>query len=212
MEGLYGAGRCLGVSDPEVWEAVQGEVRREEDTIVLIASENYASEPVMQAQGSVFTNKYAEGYPGARYYGGCEYSDKVERLAIERAKALFGAEHANVQPISGSAANMAAYYALLDHKDTIVSMSLAHGGHLTHGAKVSFSGRQYSIVHYGVEAESGMIDYDKLADLVRETQPRMVVAGASSYSRTLDFERFRKIADSVGAYLMVDMAHIAGLV
>ncbi|TAL17226.1 ribose 5-phosphate isomerase B [bacterium] len=212
MEGLYGAGRCLGVTDPDVFEAIQGEVRREEDTIVLIASENYASEAVMQAQGSVFTNKYAEGYPGARYYGGCEYSDRVERLAIERAKLLFGADHANVQPISGSAANMAAYYALLGHGDSIVSMSLAHGGHLTHGAKVSFSGRQYSIFHYGVESSTGIIDYDKMETLVREAKPRMVVAGASSYSRTLDFPRFRKIADSVGAYLMVDMAHIAGLV
>jgi glycine hydroxymethyltransferase len=212
MEGVFGAGRCLAVSDPDVWEAIQGEVRREEDTIVLIASENYASEPVMQAQGSVFTNKYAEGYPGARYYGGCTYTDRVETLAIERAKKLFGAEHANVQPISGSAANMAAYYALLEPGDTIVSMALAHGGHLTHGASVSFSGRLYKIVHYGVEADTGLIDYDKVAEAVRREKPRALVAGASSYSRFFDFPRLRAIADEAGAYFIMDMAHIAGLV
>jgi len=212
IEETYGIGRSIAAEDPEVFSTIVGEVKREEETIVLIASENYASEAVLEAQGSVFTNKYAEGYPGARYYGGCEFTDKVENLAIERAKELFGAEHANVQPIAGSAANMAAYYALINPGDKVVSMSLAHGGHLTHGAKVSFSGRLYDIVHYFVEEDTGKIDYDKLSELVKQEKPRLLVAGASSYSRTLDFQRFREIADSVGAYLMVDMAHIAGLV
>lgn len=204
--------KALKDSDPEVHASVVGEIRREEESIVLIASENYASQAVMEAQGSVFTNKYAEGYPGARYYGGCKYSDEVETLAIERAKKLFGAEHANVQPISGSAANMAAYYALINPGDKIVSMALAHGGHLTHGAPVSFSGRLYNVVSYGVEKETGRINYDKVADIVAAEKPRALVAGASSYSRVLDFPRLREIADSVGAYFIMDMAHIAGLV
>lgn len=202
----------LEAEDPEVWGAIQGELRREEDVVVLIASENYASEAVLEAQGSVFTNKYAEGYPGRRYYGGCEFADRVESLAIERAKALFGAEHANVQPISGSAANMAAYFALLDPGDTILGMALAHGGHLTHGAPVSFSGRLYRAVTYGVTRDTAAIDYDQVREVARRERPRALVAGASAYSRTLDFAAFRSIADEVGAYLIADMAHIAGLV
>ncbi|WP_461395063.1 serine hydroxymethyltransferase [Deferrisoma sp.] len=198
--------------DPDVWAAIQGEIRREEEGIVLIASENYASEAVLEAQGSVLTNKYAEGYPGKRYYGGCRFVDEVEQLAIERAKALFGADHANVQPLSGSAANMAAYYALLKPGDTILGMALAHGGHLTHGAPVSFSGRQYRAVTYGVRRDTGTIDYDEVRDVARRERPAVIVAGASSYSRVLDFAAFREIADEVGAYLVVDMAHIAGLV
>jgi glycine hydroxymethyltransferase len=212
IESVFGPGKSLKEADSLVWEAIQHETVREEDSIVLIASENYASEAVMEAQGSVFTNKYAEGYPGKRYYGGCEFADVVENLAIERAKELFGAEYANVQPLSGSAANMAAYHALLEPGDKIVSMALAHGGHLTHGASVSFSGKLYDIVNYGVEKDTGMIDYDKLAELVKREKPRALVAGASSYSRTLDFPRFREIADSVGALFIMDMAHIAGLV
>ena len=202
----------LAEADPEVWEAIEGETRREEDGINLIASENYAPEPILAAQGSVFTNKYAEGYPGKRYYGGCEFADRVETLAIERAKALFAAEHANVQPLSGSAANMAAYYALLQPGDKILGMALDQGGHLTHGAPVSFSGRTYRVVTYGVGRETGTIDYQRLRDLARSERPRAIVAGASSYSRTLDFPAFREIAGEVGAYLIVDMAHIAGLV
>ncbi len=203
---------ALAGEDPEIWEAIQGEIRREEEGIVLIASENYVSEAVLEAQGSVLTNKYAEGYPGRRYYGGCEFVDRAEELAVERAKALFGAEHANVQPLSGSAANMAVYYALLEPGDTILGMALAHGGHLTHGAPVSFSGRQYRAVTYGVRRDTGMIDYDEVREIARRERPRMIVAGASSYSRVLDFEAFRSIADEVGAYFVVDMAHIAGLV
>lgn len=211
-ERSCGAPSALERADREVWDAVQGEVRREDDGIVLIASENYASDAVMEAQGSVFTNKYAEGYPGHRYYGGCQFADRVEDLARDRAKALFGAEHANVQPISGSAANMAAYYAVLQPGDTILGMALAHGGHLTHGAPVSFSGRHYRVVSYGVGRDTGTIDYDQVRDLARRERPKAVVAGASSYSRTLDFAAFRAIADEVGALLIVDMAHIAGLV
>ncbi|GAB4267097.1 MAG: hypothetical protein Kow0092_20340 [Deferrisomatales bacterium] len=203
---------ALEREDPEVWAAVRGEIEREEHTIVLIASENYSSTAVLEAQGSVFTNKYAEGYPGRRYYGGCTHADRVESLAVERAKALFGAEHANVQPISGSAANMAAYYALLEPGDTILGMTLAHGGHLTHGAPVSFSGRLYRPVHYGVERATGRIDYEAVRRVALREKPRAIVAGASSYSRVLDFNAFRDIADEVGAYLIVDMAHIAGLV
>jgi len=203
---------AVAAADPEVWAAVEGEIRREEDGVVLIASENYASEAVLEAQGSVFTNKYAEGYPGRRYYGGCEFADRVENLAIERAKELFGAEHANVQPISGSAANMAAYFALIRPGDTILGMALAHGGHLTHGAPVSFSGQIYKACTYGVRRETGTIDYDEVRDVARRERPKALVAGASSYSRTLDFGAFREIADEVGAYLLVDMAHIAGLV
>ncbi len=202
----------LAAADPEVWRAIRDEVRREEDGIVLIASENYASRAVLEAQGSVLTNKYAEGYPGRRYYGGCEHVDRVENLAIERAKALFGAQHANVQPLSGSTANMVAYYALLEPGDTVLGMTLAHGGHLTHGAPVSFSGRQYRAVTYGVRRETGTIDYDEVRRVARQERPRAIVAGASSYSRVLDFAAFREIADEVGAYLVVDMAHIAGLV
>ncbi|MDW7711018.1 MAG: ribose 5-phosphate isomerase B [Deferrisomatales bacterium] len=212
IEGAARPPSPLHAQDPEVWEAVQGEIRREEDAVVLIASENYASEAVLEAQGSVFTNKYAEGYPGRRYYGGCELADRAENLAIERAKALFGADHANVQPISGSAANMAAYYALLEPGDTILGMALAHGGHLTHGAPVSFSGRLYRAVTYGVRRDTAAIDYDEVRDVARRERPRAIVAGASAYSRILDFAAFRSIADEVGAYLIADMAHIAGLV
>lgn len=198
--------------DPEVYRAIVDETRREEDKIVLIASENYASEAVLEAQGCVMTNKYAEGYPGKRYYGGCEYVDIVENLAIERAKKIFGAEHVNVQPISGSAANMGVYFAMLKPGDTILGMNLAHGGHLTHGAPVSFSGKIFKAVFYGVNRDTGLIDYDEVERIAKEHSPKMIVAGASAYSRVLDFERFREIADEVGAYLMVDMAHIAGLV
>jgi len=198
--------------DPEVYKAIVDETRREEDKIVLIASENYASEAVLEAQGCVMTNKYAEGYPGRRYYGGCEYVDVVENLAIERAKKIFGAEHVNVQPISGSAANMGVYFAMLKPGDTILGMNLAHGGHLTHGASVSFSGKIFKAVFYGVSKDTGLIDYDEVERIAKEHSPKMIVAGASAYSRILDFERFREIADEIGAYLMVDMAHIAGLV
>ena len=188
------------------------ERQRQEAHIELIASENYASPRVLEAQGSVLTNKYAEGYPGKRYYGGCEHVDVVESLAIERAKQLFKADYANVQPHSGSQANAAVYLALLTPGDTILGMSLAHGGHLTHGAKVSFSGKLYNAVQYGVNAETGLIDYDEVERLAVEHKPKMIVAGFSAYSRVLDFERFRAIADRVGAYLFVDMAHVAGLV
>ena len=202
----------LRKQDPEVWQAIQGEIRREEEVVVLIASENYVSDAVLEAQGSVLTNKYAEGYPSARYYGGCEFVDRVEELAIARAKELFGAEHANVQPLSGSSANMAAYFALLEPGDAILGMALAHGGHLTHGAPVSFSGRGYRVANYGVSRESGRIDYDEVRKIALREKPRAIIAGASSYSRILEFDRFRAIADEVGAYLIVDMAHIAGLV
>ncbi|WP_369602894.1 serine hydroxymethyltransferase [Hahella sp. SMD15-11] len=198
--------------DPELWDAMEGERRRQEEHIELIASENYTSPLVMAAQGSVLTNKYAEGYPGKRYYGGCEYVDKVEQLAIDRAKALFGADYANVQPHSGSQANAAVYMALCQPGDVVLGMSLAHGGHLTHGAPVSFSGRIYKAVQYGLNPETGEIDYEEVARLAREHKPRMIVAGFSAYSRIVDWQRFRDIADEVGAYLMVDMAHIAGLV
>ncbi|AUT47253.1 serine hydroxymethyltransferase [Achromobacter sp. AONIH1] len=197
--------------DPALWAAMRAETRRQEDHIELIASENYASPRVLQAQGSALTNKYAEGYPGKRYYGGCEHVDEVERLAIERACALFGADWANVQPHSGSQANAAVYQALLTPGDTVAGMSLAHGGHLTHGAKVNFSGKLYQAVQYGVDAE-GLIDYDALFRLAQEHRPRMLVAGFSAYSRHLDFPRLRAIADSVGAWLFVDIAHVAGLV
>ncbi|MDP3670236.1 MAG: serine hydroxymethyltransferase [Telluria sp.] len=197
--------------DEELWSAMQAEDRRQEEHIELIASENYASPRVMQAQGSVLTNKYAEGYPGKRYYGGCEHVDVVEQLAIERAKQLFGADWANVQPHSGSQANGAVYMALLQPGDTILGMSLAHGGHLTHGAKVSFSGKFYNAVQYGLN-DQDLIDYERVEALALEHRPRMIVAGFSAYSRILDFPRFRAIADKVGALLMVDMAHVAGLV
>ncbi len=198
--------------DDELWSAVQNEARRQEDHIELIASENYASPRVLQAQGSLLTNKYAEGYPGKRYYGGCEYVDVAERLAIERAKQLFGAAYANVQPHSGSQANAAVYMALLNPGDTILGMSLAHGGHLTHGAKVNFSGKIYNAVQYGLDEKTGEIDYDQVERLAHEHKPKMIVAGFSAYSRVVDWQRFREIADKVGAYLFVDMAHPAGLI
>jgi glycine hydroxymethyltransferase len=197
--------------DDELWNAIAGEARREEDHIELIASENFASPRVLQAQGSVLTNKYAEGYPGKRYYGGCEFVDVAERLAIDRVKKLFGAAYANVQPHSGSQANAAVYLALLAPGDTILGMSLAHGGHLTHGAKVNFSGKLFNAVQYGV-TDRGLIDYEQVERLAREHQPKMIVAGFSAYSRVIDWQRFRAIADGVGAYLFVDMAHVAGLV
>jgi glycine hydroxymethyltransferase len=198
--------------DDELWAAIQNESRRQEEHIELIASENYASPRVLQAQGSQLTNKYAEGYPGKRYYGGCEYVDVAERLAIERAKQLFGAAYANVQPHSGSQANAAVYMALLNPGDTILGMSLAHGGHLTHGAKVNFSGKIYHAVQYGLSDKSEEIDYEQVERLANEHKPKMIVAGFSAYSRVVDWARFRRIADSVGAYLFVDMAHVAGLV
>ena len=198
--------------DDELLQAIEAENQRQEDHIELIASENYTSPRVMEAQGSLLTNKYAEGYPGKRYYGGCEYVDKAEALAIERAKELFGADYANVQPHSGSQANAAVYLALLQPGDTILGMSLAHGGHLTHGSKVSASGKIYNSVAYGLNAETGEIDYDEVERLAQEHKPKMVVAGFSAYSRVVDWQRFRDIADSVGAYLLVDMAHVAGLV
>ena len=198
--------------DPDIAKAINQEKRRQEEHIELIASENYASPRVLTAQGSVLTNKYAEGYPGKRYYGGCEYVDDSETLAIERAKQLFGADYANVQPHSGSQANAAAYMALCEPGDTVLGMSLAEGGHLTHGSKVNFSGKLYNAVQYGLDAESGEIDYDQVQALATEHKPKMIVAGFSAYSRVVDWQRFRDIADSVGAYLMVDMAHVAGLV
>ncbi|NMG28914.1 serine hydroxymethyltransferase [Aromatoleum evansii] len=197
--------------DPDLWGAIESERHRQEDHIELIASENYASPRVMQAQGTVLTNKYAEGYPGKRYYGGCEHVDVVEQLAIDRAKQLFGADWVNVQPHSGSQANAAVYFALLQPGDTILGMSLAHGGHLTHGAKVNFSGKVFNAVQYGV-TDDGVIDYDALEALAVECKPKMIVAGFSAYARHLDFPRFRAIADKVGALLFVDMAHVAGLV
>jgi len=198
--------------DEELWNAMQNEVRRQEEHIELIASENYASPRVMEAQGSVLTNKYAEGYPGKRYYGGCEYVDVAEQLAIDRVKELFGADYANVQPHSGSQANAAVYLALLQPGDTILGMSLAHGGHLTHGAKVNFSGKIFNAVQYGLNEANGEIDYDQVEALALEHKPKMIVAGFSAYSRVADWQRFRDIADKVGAYLFVDMAHVAGLI
>ena len=197
--------------DPELAQAIADEARRQEDHVELIASENYASPRVLEAQGSVLTNKYAEGYPGKRYYGGCEFVDVAERLAIERCRQLFGADYANVQPHSGSQANQAVYLALLEPGDTILGMSLAHGGHLTHGAKVNVSGKLFNAVQYGVD-DQGMIDYDAVEALALEHKPKMVVAGFSAYSQVVDWARFRAIADKVGAYLFVDMAHVAGLV
>ncbi|MAT66640.1 MAG: serine hydroxymethyltransferase [Gammaproteobacteria bacterium] len=198
--------------DDELWSAIQAEETRQEEHIELIASENYTSPRVMQAQGSVLTNKYAEGYPGKRYYGGCEHVDIAEQLAIDRAKELFGADYANVQPHSGSQANAAVYLALLQPGDTILGMSLADGGHLTHGAKVNFSGKIFNAVQYGLNSETGEIDYDEIRRLAQEHKPKMIVGGFSAYSRVMDWNIFREIADSVGAYLFVDMAHVAGLV
>ena len=197
--------------DSEVQEALDGELERQRTNIELIASENFASPAVLAAQGSVLTNKYAEGYPGKRYYGGCEQVDKVENLAIERAKELFGAEHVNVQPHSGSQANEAAYAALIEPGDKVLSMDLAHGGHLTHGMKINFSGRTYDFVHYGV-GEDGYIDHDEVREVALRERPRMIIAGASAYPRIIHFDRFREIADEVGAFFLTDMAHIAGLV
>ena len=198
--------------DPDIAKSIQQEERRQEEHIELIASENYTSQRVMDAQGSVLTNKYAEGYPGKRYYGGCEFVDVAEVLAIERAKELFGADYANVQPHSGSQANAAVCMAMLDPGDTLLGMSLAEGGHLTHGTKVNFSGRLYNAVQYGLVAETGLIDYDRVQSLANEHKPKLVIAGFSAYSQIVDWARFREIADSVDAYLMVDMAHVAGLV
>ena len=198
--------------DEELWAAMQGERQRQEDHIELIASENYASPRVLQAQGSVLTNKYAEGYPGKRYYGGCEYVDVAEQLAIDRARTLFNADYANVQPHSGSQANAAVYLALLKPGDTILGMSLDAGGHLTHGSKVNFSGKIFNAVQYGLNNDTGAIDYDQVEALAKEHQPKMVVAGFSAYSLQVDWQRFRDIADSVGAWLLVDMAHVAGLI
>lgn len=198
--------------DKEIYEVIQNEFNRQNNNIELIASENFVSEAVMEAQGSVLTNKYAEGYPNRRYYGGCEYVDVSETLAIERAKQLFGAEHVNVQPHSGSQANMAVYLVALEHGDTVLGMNLSHGGHLTHGSPVNFSGQFYNFVEYGVDKENEQIDYDEVLRVAKENKPKLIVAGASAYSRTIDFKRFKEIADEVGAKLMVDMAHIAGLV
>ena len=198
--------------DDALWDAINQEIRRQEEHIELIASENYASPRVLEAQGSVLTNKYAEGYPGKRYYGGCEFVDIAEQLAIDRAKELFGAAYVNVQPHSGSQANAAVYMALLSPGDTILGMSLAHGGHLTHGAKVNFSGKLYNAVQYGLDPVSGEIDYAQVEQLAREHRPKMIVAGFSAYSRVVDWDRFRAIADEVGAFLFVDIAHVAGLI
>ena len=202
----------LRTTDPEVYEAIRREGRRQREKILLIASENFASAAVMAAQGSVMTNKYAEGYAGRRYYGGCQYMDVVENLAIERAKQIFGADHVNVQPHSGSQANMAVYFSVLKPGDVILGMDLAHGGHLTHGSRVSFSGILYRAHSYGVDRATERIDYDALRKLAEECHPRLIVAGASAYPRILDFPKFQEIAKAVGAYLMVDMAHIAGMV
>ena len=209
---MFSKGMEIAGFDDELWAAIRDEEQRQEDHIELIASENYASPRVLQAQGTVLTNKYAEGYPAKRYYGGCENVDIVENLAIERAKTLFGAAFANVQAHSGSQANAAAYMALLNPGDTILGMSLAHGGHLTHGAKVNFSGKIYNAIQYGLDTQTGLIDYGQVESLAMEHKPRMIVAGFSAYSRVVDWQRFRDIADAVGAYLLVDMAHVAGLV
>ena len=208
---FYVSDRIKGFDD-ELWDAIQGECQRQEEHVELIASENYTSPRVLEAQGSVLTNKYAEGYPGKRYYGGCEFVDIVEQLAIDRAKQLFDAAYVNVQPHSGSSANAAVYMALLDPGDTVLGMSLAHGGHLTHGAAVNFSGKLYQAVQYGLDDSGGEIDYEQVASLAHEHRPRMIMAGFSAYSRIVDWQRFRDIADSVNAYLVVDMAHVAGLV
>ncbi|MDM5340803.1 serine hydroxymethyltransferase [Fictibacillus enclensis] len=202
----------LAVQDQEVFAAIQDELGRQRNKIELIASENFVSEAVMEAQGSVLTNKYAEGYPGRRYYGGCEYVDVAENLARDRAKKIFGAEHVNVQPHSGAQANMAVYFTILKPGDTVLGMNLSHGGHLTHGSPVNFSGELYNFVEYGVNEETHLIDYEDVRQKALENKPKLIVAGASAYPRAIDFKKFREIADEVGAYLMVDMAHIAGLV
>lgn len=204
--------KYLQSADKQVFEAIQKELGRQRDKIELIASENFVSEAVMEAQGSVLTNKYAEGYPGRRYYGGCEYVDIAEEIARERAKQIFGAEHVNVQPHSGAQANMGVYFSILEPGDTVLGMNLAHGGHLTHGSPVNFSGILYQFVEYGVDKETEYIDYDDVLQKAKQHKPKLIVAGASAYPRMIDFAKFREIADEVGAYLMVDMAHIAGLV
>src|SRR6185295_4641487 len=204
--------RPLSEVDPEVFEAIQHETERQHSQLELIASENFTSEAILQATGSVFTNKYAEGYPGRRYYGGCEYADVVENLARERARKLFGAEYVNVQPHSGSQANQAAYAAVVSPGDTVMGLNLAHGGHLTHGHQLNFSGKTYKIVPYSVRKEDERIDYDELERLAHEHKPKMIIAGGSAYPRILDFPRFRQVADAVGAILLVDMAHFSGLV
>lgn len=209
---MYPKNLAIAGFDPELSAAIRNELQRQEDHLELIASENYASPCVLEAQGSVLTNKYAEGYPAKRYYGGCEFVDIAEQLAIDRVKELFGAAYANVQPHSGSQANAAVYMALLEPGDTILGMSLAHGGHLTHGSKVNFSGKLYQAFQYGLDPNTGEIDYQQVADLAREHKPKMIIAGFSAYSRIIDWQKFREIADSVGAYLVVDMAHVAGLV
>ncbi len=209
---MFDSSMTIESFDPELATAMAGESRRQEEHIELIASENYCSPRVLAAQGSKLTNKYAEGYPGKRYYGGCEYVDQVESLAIERARQLFGADYANVQPHAGSQANGAVFLALLNAGDTVLGMSLAHGGHLTHGAAVNFSGRTYKAVQYGLDTSTGLVDYDQVEALALEHRPRLIIAGFSAYSRVMDWARFRAIADRVGAYLLVDMAHVAGLV
>jgi len=198
--------------DPEIFDAIKNEEKRQKYTVELIASENFVSPEVLEAQGSVLTNKYAEGYPGKKYYGGCKYIDIIENLAIDRAKKIFKAEHANVQPHSGSQANMAVYFSVLEVGDTILAMNLSHGGHLTHGSPVNFSGRFFNIIPYGVDQDTGRIDYDNLRDLAIKNKPKLIVAGASAYPREIDFSAFRSIADEAGAYLMADIAHIAGLI
>ena len=209
---MFDSSQTVAGFDPELAQALSDERIRQEQHIELIASENYTSPRVLEAQGSVLTNKYAEGYPAKRYYGGCEYVDKAEALAIERAKQLFGADYANVQPHSGSSANAAAYMALVEPGDTVLGMSLAHGGHLTHGASVNFSGKIYNAVQYGLHPETGDIDYEQVEALAKEHKPKLIIAGFSAFSGIVDWQRFRDIADSVGAYLMVDMAHVAGLI
>ena len=209
---MFKSSQSLKDFDPDLWGAINNEVQRQEDHIELIASENYTSKRVLEAQGSVLTNKYAEGYPGKRYYGGCEHVDVAESLAIERAKELYGAAYANVQPHSGASANSAVYLALCDAGDVVLGMSLDHGGHLTHGAKVNFSGKTYQSYQYGLDASTGEIDYKEVKSLAREHQPKMIVAGFSAYSGIVDWAKFREIADEVGAYLLVDMAHVSGLV
>ena len=209
---MFDASQTIAGFDDELFRAIEDERRRQEEHIELIASENYTSPRVLEAQGTVLTNKYAEGYPGKRYYGGCEFVDVAEQLAIDRAKALFGADYANVQPHSGSQANAAVYMALIQPGDTILGLSLADGGHLTHGAKPNFSGKMYHAVQYGLDPDTGLIDYEQVDSLAREHKPKMIVAGFSAYSRVVDWQRFRDIADEVGAYLFVDMAHVAGLV
>ncbi|MGA8259470.1 MAG: serine hydroxymethyltransferase [Arenicellales bacterium] len=211
-KSFYGSDMTIADFDPELWSAMQSELKRQEEHVELIASENYASPRVLEAQGSVLTNKYAEGYPGKRYYGGCEFVDIAEELAIDRAKRLFGAHYANVQPHSGSQANAAVYMALMKPGETVLGMSLAHGGHLTHGAKPSFSGQIYHSVQYGLDPATGEVDYDQVERLALEHKPKMIMTGFSAYSRVLDWQRFRNIADQVGAYLVADIAHVAGMV